>query len=74
MDIGPNEFNPKHGKFRVNLFVDLDVVDEIRRIAAKRHLPYQTLINQKLRELFMNETSLEERVEKIEKALSKRRA
>ena len=44
--IGPDEFNPKKGKFRVNMFVDLDVVDEIRKIAAKRNTPYQTLIKQ----------------------------
>ena len=74
IEIGPNEFNPKQGKFRVNMFVDLDVVDEIRKVAAKRHIPYQTLINQKLREVFMNEPSLEERVTKIEKQLQKKRA
>lgn len=74
VEIGPDEFNPKRGKFRVNMFVDLDVVDEIRKIAAKRHVPYQTLINQKLREIFMNEPSLEERVAKIEKLIQKRRA
>lgn len=74
VEIGPDEFNSKRGKFRVNMFVDLDVVDEIRKIAAKRHVPYQTLINQKLREVFMNEASLEERVAKIEKLVLKRRA
>ena len=45
VEIGPDEFNPKKWKFRVNMFVDLDVVDEIRKAAAKRHVPYQTLIN-----------------------------
>ena len=30
VEISPDEFNPKKGKFRVNMFVDLDVVDEIR--------------------------------------------
>lgn len=74
VEIGADEFNPKRGKFRVNMFVDLDVVDEIRKLAAKRHVPYQTLINQKLREVFMNEASLEERVAKIEKLIQKRRA
>lgn len=73
VEIGPDEFNPKKGKFRVNMFVDLDVVDEIRKIAAKRHIPYQTLINQKLREIFMNETTLEDRVAKIEKLVMKKR-
>jgi len=75
IEIGPNEFSSKHGKFRVNMFVDLDVVDEIRKAAAKRHLPYQTLINQKLREIFMDEATLEDRVAKIEKlVLKKKRA
>jgi len=72
VEIGRDEFNPKKGKFRVNMFVDLDVVDEIRKRAAKRRIPYQTLINQKLRELFLNEKSLEDRVTKIEKLLKKR--
>ena len=58
IDIGPNEFSPQKGKFRVNMFVDLDVVDAIRKIASKRNMPYQTLINQKLRELFMNEQTV----------------
>ncbi len=74
VEIGPDEFNPKKGKFRVNMFVDLDVVDEIRRVATKRRIPYQTLINQKLREIFMNETSLEDRVAHIEKIVLKKRA
>jgi predicted DNA binding CopG/RHH family protein len=74
VEIGPDEFNSKKGKFRVNMFVDLDVVDEIRRIAAKRHIPYQTLINQKLREILMNEQSLEDRLARIEEIVLKKRS
>mgnify|MGYP001561547392 FL=1 len=74
VEIGPDEFNPKLGKFRVNMFVDLDVVDEIRKVAAKRHLPYQTLINQKLREVFMNEERIEDRVARIEEIVFKKRS
>ena len=74
VEVGPDEFNPKRGKFRVNMFVDLDIVDEIRRIAAKRHVPYQTLINQKLREVFMNEQSIEDRVARIEDIILKKRS
>jgi len=51
VEIGPDEFNPKRGKFRVNMFVDLDVIDEIRKRAQAEHMPYQTWINRKLREL-----------------------
>ena len=74
VEISPDEFNPKKGKFRVNMFVDLDVVDQIRKIAAKRHIPYQTLINQKLREVFLNEESIEDRVARIEEIVLKKRA
>jgi|GEM_PF-1582205 len=51
-----NEFNPKKGKFRVNMFVDLDVIDSIRKRAAEEHMPYQTWINRKLREVVQNES------------------
>ena len=51
VEIGADEFNPKKGKFRVNMFVDLDVIDAIRKRAADEHMPYQTWINRKLREL-----------------------
>jgi predicted DNA binding CopG/RHH family protein len=72
IEIDADEFNPKHSKFRVNMFVDLDVVDEIRRVAAQRNIPYQTLINQKLREIFLDEATLEDRVSKLEKLVKKR--
>jgi hypothetical protein len=74
VEIGPDEFNPKQGKFRVNMFVDLDVVDEIRRVAAKRRIPYQTLINQKLREAFLSQESIEDRVARIEEVVFKKRS
>lgn len=51
IEIDPDEFNPKKGKFRVNMFVDLDVIDAIRERANAEHMPYQTWINRKLREL-----------------------
>ena len=56
------------------MFVDLEVVDEIRKIAAKKHIPYQTLINQKLREVFLDEESLEKRVARIEEIVLKKRS
>lgn len=51
VEIGSDEFNPKKGKFRVNMFVDLDVIDQIRKLADEEHMPYQTWINRKLRDL-----------------------
>jgi hypothetical protein len=74
VDVGPEEFHPKRGKFRVNMFVDLDVVDEIRKVAIKRRIPYQSLINQKLREIFLNEQSIEDRMARIEEIVLKKRS
>ena len=51
VEIGPDEFNPKNGKFRVNMFVDLDVIDQIRKVAIAERMPYQTWINRQLRNL-----------------------
>ena len=51
VEIGTDEFNTKTAKFRMNMFVDLDVIDQIRKFAASEHMPYQTWINRKLREV-----------------------
>lgn len=61
VEIGQDEFNPKKGKFRMNMFVDLDVIDQIRKLASAEHMPYQTWINRKLRDLVegqVNQSSL----------------
>jgi len=58
IEISPFEFNPKKGKFRVNMFVDLDVIDAIRERAQSEHMPYQTWINRKLRELIEDHSSM----------------
>jgi len=50
-----NAFNPKETKFRVTMFMDLDVLDLIRKKAKERGLPYQTFINQSLRDLFVGD-------------------
>lgn len=45
-----DEFDPKHAKFRVTMFIDLPVLEMIRKEARQKGLPYQTYINQLLRE------------------------
>ena len=51
VELDKDEFDPKKGKFRVNMFVDLDIIDQVRTLAAAEHMPYQTWINRKLRDL-----------------------
>jgi predicted DNA binding CopG/RHH family protein len=61
----PDEaFNPKNAKFRVTMFIDLDVLNEIRKQAAKKGLPYQTYINQHLRNTVLGYEE-EERIRSI---------
>ncbi len=57
-------FNSRETKFRVTMFLDLDVLDEIRVRAKARGLPYQTYINQLLRDLVMGQ-EMDERIRRI---------
>lgn len=79
VEVGADEFNPQKAKFRVNMFVDLDIIDRVRKLAASEHMPYQTWINRKLRDLVEGKPSssnlTEEDVarlvdERIEKSLN----
>jgi len=45
-----DEFDHKNAKFRVTMFIDLHVLETIRTEAKQKGLPYQTYINQLLRE------------------------
>lgn len=56
-------------KIRVNMFMDLDVVEHFRKSSQETGLGYQTLINQALREYVSGRKSLEKRVEELEKRL-----
>ncbi len=57
-------FDPRETKFRVSMFIDLDVLDEIRKRAKAKGLPYQTYINQYLREAHLGSEE-EERIRRI---------
>lgn len=50
VELPDDEFDPKNVKFRVTTFIDLDVVDELRRRAKGSKTKYQTLLNQILRD------------------------
>ena len=57
-------FNSKETKFRVSMYLDLDVLDEVRKLAKKQGLPYQTFINQLLRERVLG-SKMEDQIRKI---------
>ncbi len=61
----PDEaFESRNAKFRITMFVDLDVLDEIRKRAKAKGLPYQTYINQFLRETHLGSAE-EDRIRQI---------
>lgn len=62
--IGEDAFDPKETKFRVSMFIDLDVLEEIRKRARIKGLPYQTYINQYLRDAHLGDAE-EERIRRI---------
>ena len=71
VELDADEFDKKYAKVRVTMMVDEDVVDAFRAEAAKRHMGYQTLMNQKLRESIAGDSSVEKRLETLEKIVLK---
>lgn len=59
-----NAFQPQETKFRVSMFIDLDVLQEIRKRAKEKGLPYQTYINQFLRQSHLG-VSEDDKIRKI---------
>ena len=47
--LSPDEFEAKYAKERISIWLDEDLLDEIRKIAKENDKKYQTLINEILR-------------------------
>jgi len=71
VSVPDEEFENKNVKIRINMMVDLDVVRAFKAKAQRIGSKYQTLINQKLREVVeadeTSEKDLAKRVEQLEK-------
>ena len=50
VNLDQDEFAPENCKFRVSMLVPQDILDEIRKLAKAKGLPYQIYINQVLRD------------------------
>ncbi len=78
VELDKDEFDPKYTKVRITTFVDLDILKKLKKTAKKLNVGYQTLLNQKLREVILLEknprqTTIEEiltRLEDLEKKVS----
>lgn len=62
--LSEDSFNSKETKFRVSMYIDLDVLEEVRKRAKQKGLPYQTYINQYLRETHLSSAE-DDRIRKL---------
>ena len=78
-DLIDGDIPPQEAKVKVTIYLDGDLLLEIRRQAKKRGKKYQTFINESLRQQFLNDGEtidpeefhkLAERVSLLEKAVS----
>ena len=73
-EIDQDEFDVKNAKFRVTAFVDMEVVEAMRKLAKAQGKGYQTLMNEILRGAVLGDSSYESRLKKLEKAVFKKQA
>lgn len=66
VELDVDEFDQKHAKERITIWIDEEVLDGFRERAQRENAKYQSLINQALREA-LKKPSLAERVERLEK-------
>lgn len=65
--LSSDEFNPRNVKIRITTFIDLDLLETLKKISKAKGLKYQTLLNSLLR------TALEDELEQKSIKLSEKR-
>jgi uncharacterized protein (DUF4415 family) len=68
--IEKDEFDPKNIKIRVTTFIDLDILEALKKEAARSGKKYQTLLNEKLRKTIFEEESIKSVLFSLEKRLT----
>jgi predicted DNA binding CopG/RHH family protein len=61
----------KAKKIKITINIDSDLLGEIRTMAAKSGIPYQSLLNRVLKEAVMERKSDESRLDRIEREIEK---
>jgi predicted DNA binding CopG/RHH family protein len=76
VELQEDEFNPKNGKIRVTMWIELDLLDQVRKKAADEGEKYQPWIKKQLREIVSgdSEKKIENRLIALEHAVFKKRA
>lgn len=70
----PKDWDKKAVKVRITTFLDEDLLEIIKEEATKQNKKYQSYLNERLREIFMNEESVETRLHRLEKIVQKKMA
>lgn len=68
--LADDEFDKKNTKVRITTFIDLDIIEKLKEEAANSGKKYQTLLNEKLREVLLEEESIKSTLSNINKRLS----
>jgi len=70
-----DEFDSEHGKQRISLMLDIQVIEAFKNLAKKEGKKYQVLIRDTLRKtVFNKKNDIENRLKELEKAVFKKRA
>lgn len=66
----PDEFEKKNSKVRITTFIDLDILEKLKEEAAETGSKYQTLLNEKLRKILLEEKTIKEALSDINRRLA----
>ena len=69
--LSEDEFEKKNTKVRITTFIDVDIVEKLKEEAAVSGKKYQTLLNEKLREMVLEEETIKSTLSDINKRLTK---
>ncbi len=69
----PSTWNSSETKVRITTFLDEDLLIKIKEEAKTQGKKYQSLLNERLREIFMGEESTETRLKKLEEEVFKKK-
>ena len=56
-----------HGKVKITINFDANLIDDVKEMAEKQGTPYQTLLNKLLQDALTEKQSNEDRLERLEK-------
>lgn len=67
--ISENEFDSKNVKIRITTFIDLDILEKLKEEASLSGKKYQTLLNDKLRQVLFDEEAIHSTLVDLDKRL-----